>query len=155
VIDDDPANRYLLSRRLQREGHRIATAANGATGLELARSGAFDLVRLDMIMPGLNSVADAKLTRARLNSSVLWIAGLLRSRDPMSGERVERRCGGIGGAYGSCSRLMGEDEEGTLAAPRAIRCELGDPKIGCRPPTLPAGCCAAANSIAKRGVIVK
>jgi adenylate cyclase len=54
VIDDDPANRDLLSRRLQREGHRIATAANGAAGLELARSGAFDLVLLDMIMPGVS-----------------------------------------------------------------------------------------------------
>ena len=27
------------------------------------------------------------------------------------------------------SRLMGEDEEGTLAAPKAIRRELADPKI--------------------------
>src|SRR5262249_19278220 len=48
----------------------------------------------------------------------------------MSDKRVERRLAAIlaadGGGY---SRLMGEDEEGTLAAVRTVRRELGDPKI--------------------------
>jgi TolB-like protein/class 3 adenylate cyclase len=48
----------------------------------------------------------------------------------MSGERVERRLAAILAAdVAGYSRLMGEDEEGTLAALRAIRRELGDPKI--------------------------
>src|SRR5271154_2484240 len=48
----------------------------------------------------------------------------------MSGERVERRLAAILTAdVAGYSRLMGEDEEGTLAALKAIRCELGDPKI--------------------------
>jgi adenylate cyclase len=54
VVDDDAANRDLLSRRLEREGHRVAAAEDGTTALEMARSGAFDLVLLDMIMPGLS-----------------------------------------------------------------------------------------------------
>ncbi len=45
-------------------------------------------------------------------------------------ERVERRLAAILAAdVAGYSRLMGEDEEGTLAALKAIRRELGDPKI--------------------------
>src|SRR6195256_7103395 len=48
----------------------------------------------------------------------------------MSEKRVERRLAAILAAdVAGYSRLMGEDEEGTLAALRAVRRELGDPKI--------------------------
>jgi len=48
----------------------------------------------------------------------------------MSGDRVERRLAAILAVdVAGYSRLMGEDEEGTLAALRAVRRELGDPKI--------------------------
>jgi len=48
----------------------------------------------------------------------------------MSAERVERRLAAILAAdVAGYSRLMGEDEEGTLAALKAIRRDLGDPKI--------------------------
>jgi adenylate cyclase len=49
---------------------------------------------------------------------------------PPDRERVERRLAAILAAdVAGYSRLMGEDEEGTLAALKAIRRELGDPKI--------------------------
>ena len=48
----------------------------------------------------------------------------------MAEERVQRRLAAILAAdVAGYSRLMGEDEEGTLAALKAIRRELGDPKI--------------------------
>jgi len=48
----------------------------------------------------------------------------------MRGDRVERRLAAILAAdIAGYSRLMGGDEEGTLAALRAVRRELGDPKI--------------------------
>jgi adenylate cyclase len=48
----------------------------------------------------------------------------------MSGERVERRLAAIlAGDIAGYSRLMGADEEGTLAALKALRRELVDPKI--------------------------
>jgi adenylate cyclase len=49
---------------------------------------------------------------------------------PVSEERVQRRLAAILAAdVAGYSRLMGEDEEGTLAALRAVRRELADPKI--------------------------
>jgi len=49
----------------------------------------------------------------------------------MSGERVERRLAAILAAdVVGYSRLMGEDEEGTLAALKGLQSELFDPKVG-------------------------
>src|ERR1700716_269941 len=50
--------------------------------------------------------------------------------EPTGPARVERRLAAILAAdVAGYSRLMGADEEGTLAALKAIRRELGDPKI--------------------------
>ncbi len=53
VVDDDPANRELLSRRLTRQGFEVVAAADGRTALELVRQRKVDLVLLDLIMPGM------------------------------------------------------------------------------------------------------
>src|SRR5262245_27777053 len=54
VVDDNAANRDVLARRLVREGHQIATAADGAAALDMVVKAEFDLVLLDLIMPGLS-----------------------------------------------------------------------------------------------------
>lgn len=54
VVDDDEANRDILSRRLQRDGYDVETASNGVEALRLLRASPFDLVLLDLIMPGLD-----------------------------------------------------------------------------------------------------
>ncbi|MCC6235658.1 MAG: response regulator [Verrucomicrobiales bacterium] len=53
VIEDDRENRELLSRRLLRQGFEVVTEASGRGGLRRARAESFDLVLLDLIMPGL------------------------------------------------------------------------------------------------------
>jgi adenylate cyclase len=52
VVDDNASNRELLSRRLVREGHRVTTAEDGASALALLAAEGFDLVLLDLMMPG-------------------------------------------------------------------------------------------------------
>ncbi len=54
VVDDNPANRDVLVRRLSRDGHEVVTAENGAAALELVAGQEFDLVLLDLILPDLN-----------------------------------------------------------------------------------------------------
>src|SRR6185295_1655849 len=46
--------RLLLSRSLELQGHRVATAENGRVALELLRREAFDLLLLDMEMPEMD-----------------------------------------------------------------------------------------------------
>jgi phosphoserine phosphatase RsbU/P len=54
VVDDNASNRDLLSRRLQRQGHTVLQAEDGARALALVESEAPDLVLLDMMMPGIS-----------------------------------------------------------------------------------------------------
>ena len=54
VVDDLPTNRTLLARRLEREGHRVSVAEGGAEALAMIGEDAFDLVLLDLMMPGMS-----------------------------------------------------------------------------------------------------
>jgi adenylate cyclase len=54
VVDDNASNRDVLERRLTREGHQVACAANGAAALELVVRQEFDLILLDLIMPEMS-----------------------------------------------------------------------------------------------------
>jgi adenylate cyclase len=54
IVDVDPNNRDILSRRLARYGHDIHTAATGEAALDLIPAGDFDLVLLDVMLPGKN-----------------------------------------------------------------------------------------------------
>lgn len=54
VVDDDESSREMLARRLRRCGYTVSAVAGGLQALALARGQQFDLVLLDMIMPGLD-----------------------------------------------------------------------------------------------------
>jgi len=54
VIDDDTAARALTRRALEREGYGIVEAADGETGLRLARELSPRLITLDILMPGMD-----------------------------------------------------------------------------------------------------
>jgi class 3 adenylate cyclase/CheY-like chemotaxis protein len=54
VVDDDPSNRDVLTRRLARMGYRTRSAVNGRQGLESIRAEHPDLVLLDLMMPEMN-----------------------------------------------------------------------------------------------------
>jgi two-component system cell cycle response regulator len=54
VVDDDAVNRLLLSRMLERDGHRVRTVANGLEALEAVRDDPFDCVLLDVLMPEMD-----------------------------------------------------------------------------------------------------
>lgn len=64
VVDDNEANRDLLSRRLKRQGHQVAVAENGLQALEKVRSQEFDLVLLDIMMPEMNGYEVLKQLKA-------------------------------------------------------------------------------------------
>jgi sigma-B regulation protein RsbU (phosphoserine phosphatase) len=54
VVDDDEANRDMLARRLRRHGVTVTLAASGLEALKLMRAQPFDVVLLDLIMPGFD-----------------------------------------------------------------------------------------------------
>jgi two-component system, cell cycle response regulator DivK len=54
LVEDNEMNRDMLSRRLRRKGYDVEVAADGVQGLALARAGGFDLILMDMSLPGLD-----------------------------------------------------------------------------------------------------
>jgi CheY-like chemotaxis protein len=56
VVDDDELNRDMLCRRLAREGYTTHGAEDGHQALELVRRHKFDLILLDVTMPGLDGL---------------------------------------------------------------------------------------------------
>lgn len=56
VVDDEGANRYSVSKTLQRVGYMVNEAANGEEALELIQKQHFDVVLTDIRMPGVDGV---------------------------------------------------------------------------------------------------
>jgi CheY-like chemotaxis protein len=65
VVDDEPSVRTVLERILRANGFEVTTADGGAKALELAQSESFDLILLDVMMPGV----DGQEVCARLKAS--------------------------------------------------------------------------------------
>lgn len=63
LVEDNEDNRDMLGRRLTRRGYEVAFAVDGDEGLQKATEGGFDLLLLDMSLPGKDGWTVAKLLR--------------------------------------------------------------------------------------------
>ena len=54
VVDDNEMNRDMLSRRLARKGHTVDVAEDGHRALEMVEATDYDVILLDIMMPGLD-----------------------------------------------------------------------------------------------------
>ncbi|MCA2001821.1 MAG: response regulator transcription factor [Chloroflexi bacterium] len=64
VIDDEAALRHTLARILQNNGFEVTTAENGEQGLSFIQSSNFDMVFMDLRMPGMAGMEALKLIHA-------------------------------------------------------------------------------------------
>ena len=71
IVDDIADNRTILARRFQRRGFEVVEADNGIKALELIGSEEFDLVLLDVMMPGISGVETLTRIRAERSAAVL------------------------------------------------------------------------------------
>ena len=71
VVDDNELNRDMLSRRLGSRGFKVAVAEDGERALAMVELQHFDLVLLDVMMPGLSGIDVLKRLRERWPESDL------------------------------------------------------------------------------------
>jgi DNA-binding response OmpR family regulator len=64
VVDDEPGVRRALERGLRAEGMQVVTASDGPSGLRAALTGSFDVVLLDIMLPGLSGYRVLERLRA-------------------------------------------------------------------------------------------
>jgi two-component system OmpR family response regulator len=64
VIEDDQEASSYLGKVLTESGHRVELAADGRTGLERARTGTFDAMIVDRMLPGMDGLAIVAALRA-------------------------------------------------------------------------------------------
>jgi DNA-binding response OmpR family regulator len=57
IVDDEPRILNFVARELTAQGYEVATASDPAAGLAMATGEAYDLVILDLLMPGLDGRA--------------------------------------------------------------------------------------------------
>jgi len=87
VVDDVAENRNILARRFQRHGFDVTEAESGLAAIELIEKRSFDLVLLDIMMPGIDGIET--LRRIRKHKSVSELPIIMVTAKAESGNIVE------------------------------------------------------------------
>ncbi len=86
VVDDEPINLQYLSQMLTQEGHGVETADNAGDALKKIEEGGYDLLLLDIKMPGMSGMELYKRiqkTVPSLAGRVVFITGDVMGSDTM------------------------------------------------------------------------
>jgi len=78
VVEDERRMADLLERTLHEEGHQVVLARDGREGLEIAQCSPFDVILLDVMLPGMNGLAVARRLRESRNQTPVL---MLTARD--------------------------------------------------------------------------
>src|SRR5437868_14745117 len=73
VVDDDPKIRRVMRITLVAQGYEVFDARSGEDALERIRANKFDLVLLDMNMPGIGGLEACRNIRAGSNAAVIML----------------------------------------------------------------------------------
>ena len=104
IVDDSPTEMYKLTGILEKHGHQVLKAENGADGVALARQEKPDAVLMDIVMPGLNGFqATRQLTKDPETSSIPVI--IVTTKD----QETDKVWGQRQGARGYLTKPLEED----------------------------------------------
>lgn len=74
IVEDEPRLRELVERNLLREGHSVETVGDGGEGFERAKSGGFDLIVLDVMLPTMSGLEiSMRLRRQKVSTPILML----------------------------------------------------------------------------------
>lgn len=73
VVDDEEPLRRLLKKELSRKGFFVETATDGESALSLLKEATFDVILLDIVMPGLDGISLMKKMKTDPSSPVIIV----------------------------------------------------------------------------------
>jgi DNA-binding response OmpR family regulator len=85
VVDDEPTLVATLRYNLEREGYQVVTAADGDSGVSLARSDRPDLVILDLMLPMIDGFEVCRLLRREMVVPILMLTAKADEVDKVVG----------------------------------------------------------------------
>jgi two-component system phosphate regulon response regulator OmpR len=85
VVDDDQRIRELIANYLLRNGFRVTPADNAETARASMRSLAYDLMVLDVMLPGINGIAFARELRQDSRIPILMLTAKTETEDRIAG----------------------------------------------------------------------
>jgi len=86
VVEDEQRMADLLEKALSEEGHQAVVARDGRAGYEIARTSPFDVIILDVMLPGMDGITVArKLREERNQTPVLMLTARDTSADIVNG----------------------------------------------------------------------
>lgn len=85
IVDDDARIRELLSRYLARNGFRVTGAPDAAHARRILGGLAFDLLIVDVMMPGEDGLSFSRAMRRRLGTPILMLTARAETQDRIAG----------------------------------------------------------------------
>lgn len=85
LVEDNDMNRDMLSRRLVKRGFDVTFALDGREGVDIALSGGFDLILMDISLPEMDGCSATRLIRAAPQTATTPIIAL--TAHAMAGDR--------------------------------------------------------------------
>ncbi len=86
IVDDEPDLALSLSEDLHRQGHETTVASNGEQALEIGRSGAWDLVLLDVMLPKMDGFeVCSELRRAGVTTPIILLTARTQEAEKVLG----------------------------------------------------------------------
>lgn len=85
VVDDEPTVREVVVGYLRRDGHEVSEAADGPSALALLEAEDFDLVVLDMMLPGVNGLDILRRIRSTGDMPVIMLTARAEESDRVAG----------------------------------------------------------------------
>jgi len=87
IVEDNEVNRDMLSRRLRSRGYEVLLAVDGADGIDVARTGAPDLILMDMSLPVVDGWEATRRMKADLALRSIPVIAL--TAHAMANDRVK------------------------------------------------------------------
>ncbi len=87
VAEDNPVNRLLVVRLLEAQGHQTVVAGDGHAALAAVDEHSFDLILMDVQMPGLDGLEATRILRQREVSTAKSVPIIAMTAHAMQGDR--------------------------------------------------------------------